>query len=118
MKVINGVILLATLALAGCIDRGKNGEPLDTTTSGTIKIAVDESLKPLVEAEIDTFEGIYQTAHIEAHYMSEAEAIDALLKDSVIMAITTRKLAEAEVKVLAVSALVPTQLALDRKSVV
>jgi len=117
MRIIHVAALFVILVFARCTDRGKNGQPLDTTTSGTIKIAVDESLKPLVEAEIDTFEGIYQAAHIEAYYMSEADAIDALLKDSVVMAVTTRKLLDAEVKVLEASALVPTQLPLAKDGV-
>lgn len=117
MKGIHVLSIVVVLFSWGCTDRDKNGQPLSTPTTGTVKIAVDESLKPLVEAEIDTFEGIYQYAHIEAYYMSEAEAIDALLKDSVSMVVTTRKLFEPEVKVLQALALQPTQLALAKDGI-
>lgn len=91
------------LMLAGvcaCTDRDKSGNPLDTTTSGSIKIAVDESLKPLIEAEINAFQGIYNDAHISATYTSETAAIEALLNDSVRLAIVTRRLTPDEQLVL------------------
>jgi phosphate transport system substrate-binding protein len=78
----------------------KVGKLLDTTTSGSIKIAVDESLKPLITAEVDAFQGIYKDAHIEAIYTSESEAIQLMLKDSVRLAIVTRKLTPDEQAVL------------------
>ncbi|GHN01309.1 phosphate ABC transporter substrate-binding protein [Cytophagales bacterium WSM2-2] len=90
MKVKLLIALGAILAFA-CTDKNKKGEILDTPTTGTIKIAVDESLKPLFEAEIDGFEGLYQAAHIKAIYTSEATAVEELLKDSVRLAIVTRK---------------------------
>jgi phosphate transport system substrate-binding protein len=102
--------LLATLLLVACTERDKKGKAVDTTTSGDLTIAVDESLRPFVEAEIDAFEAIYQNAHVQATYMSESEAVDALLKDSVRLAIVTRKLTKEEVDFLAVDNLTPNQL--------
>lgn len=94
------VALATALFLVGCRDRDKSGKLLDTTTSGSIKIAVDESLKPLITAEVDAFQGIYKDAHIEAIYTSESEAIQLMLKDSVRLAIVTRKLTPDEQAVL------------------
>jgi phosphate transport system substrate-binding protein len=90
-----GVLLLAS----ACSDR-KNGARPDTPTSGSIKIAVDEALKPLIEAELFVFSNLYKNAHIDAIYCSEEEAIDLLLKDSVRMSITARKLMPEEEAVL------------------
>lgn len=87
---------LASLLLAGCIDRDKDGRPLDTTTSGSIAIAVDESLSPLIEAELATFEALYKRADIEAQYLPEADAISALLNDSVRLAVVSRKFTAEE----------------------
>lgn len=92
--------LLAVLFTVSCTERDKSGKQLDTITSGTIKIAVDESLKPLIQAEIDAFEGIYRDAHIEATYISESEAINSMLLDSSRLAIVTRKLLPHEQAVL------------------
>ncbi len=84
-------IALASLAVS-CTERDKKGNVLDTPTSGSITISVDESLKPLLQAEVEGFEGTYQTAHIKPIYTSEQAAIEDLLKDSVRLAVVTRKL--------------------------
>jgi phosphate transport system substrate-binding protein len=87
---------LLLLIVFACSDRDKKGQLLDTPTSGTIKIAVDESLKPLLEAEVEGFQGTYQNAHITADYTSEQKAIEDLLKDSARLAVVTRRLAPFE----------------------
>ena len=108
-----GLVLLNS----ACTTHDKNGKVLDTATSGTIKIAVDESLKPLVEAEIDTFEGLYPTAHIEALYMSEEEAFDALVKDSVRMVFATRKLLDGENAILKKTFIEARQMAIAKDGI-
>ncbi len=100
MKLLVSFILPAVLFLTACKDRDKSGLVLDNTTSGSIKIAVDESLKPLIEAEVNAFEGVYKDAHIEAIYTSEADAINLMLMDSARLAIVTRKLTSDEQGVL------------------
>ena len=96
MKFLLNLSVVTVLLLTGCRDRDKSGNVLDNTTSGSIKIAVDESLKPLIQAEIDAFEGIYRDAHIEAIYTSESDAINLMLQDSVRLAIVTRRLTADE----------------------
>lgn len=96
----NKILFLLFLFAVGCKDRDKKGNDLDTPTTGEIKIAVDESLKPLFQAEIDGFEGIYQYAHIKPKYTSEKTAIEDLLNDSVRLAIVTRKLYPSEKQIL------------------
>lgn len=86
------IFLFAAIILSACADRDKKGQLLDSPTSGTIKIAVDESLKPLMQAEVDGFEGTYPDAHVKASYTSEEKAIHDLLIDSVRIAVVTRKL--------------------------
>lgn len=68
----------------------------DTPTSGVISIAVDQSFEPVIQQEIDVFEGIYTLAGIVPQYVSERDAINLLLKDSVRLAITTRPLTAEE----------------------
>src|SRR6478609_145947 len=96
MKHFHTILIIVLIVTAACGDKDKHGKPVDTPTYGAIKIAVDESLQPLVEAEIKTFQGIYRNAIIGAHYTSEAEAIDLLLKDSVRMIVITRMLSQGE----------------------
>lgn len=96
MKFLLSLSIAAVLFLTGCRDRDKSGNVLDNTTSGSIRIAVDESLRPLIQAEVEAFEGIYREAHIEAIYTSESNAINLMLQDSVRLAIVTRKLTADE----------------------
>src|SRR5687768_8782414 len=107
-----GMIALLTIALllSGCRDRDKQGRVLDSPTSGFIKVAVDESLKPLIEAEVATFEGLYERADIEALYYPEADAIDALMKDSVRVAVVTRRFTPEEKDYFKNIRITPTEL--------
>lgn len=73
-------------------------KPLDTTTSGEINISVDETFQPIIEAELEVMHSIYPKAKINAHYKSETDAINDLLKDSARVAVVTRELTEAELK--------------------
>ncbi len=98
------------ILLHGCVKRDKHGNILDNPTSGSIKIAVDESLRPLIEAEVDTFQGSYHNAFIHAVYTSEAEAMERLLKDSVRLAIVTRKLTDDEMQVFNQVKIIPAQV--------
>jgi phosphate transport system substrate-binding protein len=105
------------MVLSSCADRDKQGKVLDTPTAGSIKIAVDESLKPLIDAEIQAFEGIYRNAKIEVTYTSEGEAINAMMQDSARLAIVTRKLVDDEVKLLQRQTIVPYQLTVAKSGV-
>ena len=100
MRLLVKIGMVAAVLMAGCQDRDKSGKILDTPTSGSIIIAVDESLKPLIAAEIDAFEGIYRNANIDAIYTSESDAINLMLQDSARLAIVTRKITADEQAIL------------------
>ncbi len=102
--------LLLLLFITGCKERDKSGRILDTPTSGFIRIAIDESLRPLIDAEVSTFEALYQRADIESYYYPEAEAIDALMKDSVRLAVVTRKFTQEEKNYYRDIKITPTEL--------
>lgn len=98
------------LIVAGCRDRDKDGRVLDTPTSGFVKIAIDESLRPLMDAELSVFEALYKRADIEPLYYSEADAIDALMNDSVKVAVVTRRFTQAEKDYFKDIRITPTEL--------
>jgi len=104
------LLISVTLIISGCRQRDRDGNILDTPTSGTINIAVDESLRPLLDAEISTFEAIYQRANLNESYHAEADAIDALLNDSVRLAVVTRKFTEQEKQYFKNIKITPTEL--------
>jgi len=93
-------IYLASLALflmsyTGCKN---SGDYSDSPTYGKISISVDETFKPLVDSEIDTFKGIYNYTEFEVNYKTEADAFDDLMNDTIRLIIVPRKLNPEELK--------------------
>lgn len=74
----------------GCSDNKAGNEYSDTTTSGTISIAVDEAFMPLIQSQITAFQGTYTKAKIVAHYVSEKRAFEMLMHDSVRLVVSRR----------------------------
>jgi phosphate transport system substrate-binding protein len=93
------IIIFFMLALMiGCQHKPKNGRT-DTYTTGTAVIAVDESFRPIVEQEIQVFQGLYSSAKIIPKYITEVDAVNSLLKcKGLWLAITSRRLTPEEKK--------------------
>ena len=83
-------------ALVSCQEKSKDGKVLDTITTGSIRIMVDEGYQPVIASSIDVFDSIYRTAKIDARYVSEGEAIKALMDDSVQVVVVGRQLTREE----------------------
>jgi len=95
----NSLLLISlTVLLHACADKDKSGKVLDTVTTGEITIAVEEGYKPVIASCIDVFDSIYRKAKINALYVSEGEAVNALFRDSVQVVIIGRKLTEKELE--------------------
>lgn len=90
------LFLVVLITAWGCQQKGKSGQVLDTPTTGSIKIMVDDAYKPIVETSIDVFDSVYRRAKIEPIYLSEGEAVNALLRDSIQVIIITRQLTSDE----------------------
>ena len=86
--------MLLIFVLTSC--KEKKPQPTDTGTSGTIHISVDETFRPIIEAQISVFESSNPKAKIMAHYKSEAECWEDLLHDSTRMVIVTKKITQSE----------------------
>lgn len=110
--IISAVVFCISVSfiVSGCRDRDKEGRILDTPTSGFIKIAIDESLRPLMDAEVSVFEALYKRADIESLYFAEADAIDALMSDSVRLAVVTRRFTDEEKDYFKKIKITPTEL--------
>jgi len=95
---LRNLLILTTfsLFLFSCAERDKTGKVLDTITTGEIMIAVEEGYKPVIASCIDVFDSIYRTAKINPRYVSEGEAVNALIQDSVQVIIIGRKLTAKE----------------------
>jgi phosphate transport system substrate-binding protein len=93
---IAGIILVSALFLFSCGSGNSKKAPIDTPTSGTISIAVDEAFMPFMQSEITAFQGTYTKAKILAYYVSEKRAFELLMKDSVRLVVSNRSFSEAE----------------------
>jgi phosphate transport system substrate-binding protein len=82
--------------LLGCNNADNFPKGPDTKESGVIHISVDESFKPIIDAQIQVYEGSYPDAKIVAHYKPEAECLRDMGIDSIRMIITTRGLMDKE----------------------
>lgn len=96
MKNINLIIVLGIITtLMSCNNKKPAGES-DTLSSGTIKIAVDETFKPIIEEELQVFSAMNPEAKIIPIFCDEVEAINLLMKDSVRFVVSSRTLTPSE----------------------
>ena len=93
--VIKCLLVTGVLILPAC-SRFNRDPYADTPTSGIIKIAVDETFKPVAEAEVSVFAGIYRYSDITPLYHPESDCFLLLMDDSVRLAITARTLSPGE----------------------
>ncbi len=93
---MKNTIILAGLiiTLLACGNSNENKKTVDTPNR--IKIAVDESLRPVIEAEEMVFESLNDNKFIDFVYTSPGEAMQLMLLDSVKLAIVPRKATNAE----------------------
>lgn len=83
---------MAGFVLAGCQERHQ------TTTKGSIKVLVGESVFPLVQKEVTDFTRLYERASIEISPTTSREAIIQLLTGKVATIVVSRELNEEEKK--------------------
>lgn len=99
MKLIP-IFALALAALSCTSNTDKKLDNEDSPVRGTIKIAADESVKRIIDAEIQMYEMSYPAAKLNVIYMPENEAIRKMLNDEVRVAAVTRALTKAEMAAL------------------
>ncbi|MCZ2355297.1 MAG: substrate-binding domain-containing protein [Bacteroidia bacterium] len=94
---LHKLALLWLIFLLISCESGNNGtSETDTPTTGKIRIAVDESFKPVLDTQISTFEALYKYAKIEPIYTNESDAISKLMEDSVRLIVIPRTLTPEE----------------------
>jgi phosphate transport system substrate-binding protein len=100
MNRIYSWVCLVFIALSfGCNEsETSKGLPADTRTSGTIRISVDESFRPVMEEELKVFKASNPKANIIASFKPEVECLKDLSNDSIRMVFVTRGLTYKEVQ--------------------
>ncbi|RYU96996.1 PstS family phosphate ABC transporter substrate-binding protein [Emticicia agri] len=106
-------ILLITCALL-FFKCSKPDKP-DLPNDGEITIAADESLKPIVDAQVMAYNAHYPKAILHVKYMPEQKAMALLMQDSVDVAIGTREATDNEKAIFTSRkiAYLPAKMALD-----
>lgn len=81
------LLLICALLLTEC----SKPEKPDLPNDGEITIAADESLKPIIDAQVMAYNAHYPKAIIHVRYMPEQKAIALMMSDSVDIAVATRE---------------------------
>jgi phosphate transport system substrate-binding protein len=104
--------IIGFIIISGC---NSSDSPDDTPTTGKITISVDESFKPLIDSEIDTFEKIYTYSDVSVNYKPEADAFNDLFNGNIRLIIVARNLNKDELKIFEDWEIVPkvTKIAYD-----
>lgn len=113
------IIICALSVLGGCKKKPVSNDPQDhtTPTSGILNLASDECFQPIIEQEIAVFAAKYPDAKIKPVYTSEVHALNLFLKDSVRVAIVTRKLTPPELESMKQHQFIPNAVLIARDAV-
>jgi len=113
-------LVVGLLLLAGCNQNRSNGPDDDTPTSGRVRVSVDETFAPILKSQVDTFQKLYTSAHIEAAYKAEDYVTEDLMSDKARTVVLARQLTEAERAKLESQRLIPhtTKIATDGLAIV
>lgn len=84
---------LCFLVLTGCSSVKSH---TDTPTSGEINIGVDDSYRPVSDAEVTVFQSLYDKTKIHTRYVTEDSAFIDLQYDSARLIFSSRKLTTQE----------------------
>ena len=105
MKWNKWYLLVILFVFTGC-HQAKNNVPQSMLT-GEAVIAADESLLPMINAEIDVFHSLYNYSSIDCKFVSEYEAINFLLQEKTRLVILSRTFNQEETKYLQSKNLLP-----------
>jgi phosphate transport system substrate-binding protein len=106
-KLFNSIV--AILVINGC-GAPSVQTPQDSPTEGTITVAVDESFKPLMDAQFKTYAMLYPGTTINVKYVPEGDAYRLLAQDCVRFAVGTRELNANELDAFKKATITPTKI--------
>ena len=103
-------LFAALLGFASC-NGNKSNVPQDTLETGSIAISVDETYRPVIEAQLHVFDSSYPNAHITASYKPESQCIKDFLESKARLILVTRDLSAEELKYCRSAGFSPNSLA-------
>jgi phosphate transport system substrate-binding protein len=90
-----GLFCASALLFSSC--GGPSGKVhTDTPTSGVTKISADDSYKPMVDAEVQVYQSLYDKTSIHVKYEPEDSIFSDLMHDSVGLIVAGRQLSKQE----------------------
>jgi phosphate transport system substrate-binding protein len=90
------LLLILLLVFVACKEKQAKYVMADTPTTGSIKISVDETFRPVISEQLKVFMSIHPEAKITAEYKAEADCLRDLQNDSTRMIIISRALTTEE----------------------
>lgn len=94
-------MLIVILSSCGAENSSQGNTQTETTSTGNVTIAIDETLMPVFRQQLNVFDSSFPDAHIKPVYTTEQQCVSDLFNDSVKLIITTRELTEKEAKAFA-----------------
>ena len=91
--IVCSVLLILFSSFYACKNSEKKS---DTANTGSIAIACDENIKPIIEAQIDVFTSIYPRAQFSLKSSSEQEIFNSFMNDTTRLIIALRDLNKEE----------------------
>ena len=99
LRNLPALVFVLVIFLVSCKNSAQP-DTRDTTTTGKIRISVDETFRPVIDSQIKVFESQFPQAKIIVHYKPEADCLRDLNQDSIRMVIVTRGLTDKEERIL------------------
>ena len=91
-------LLLATSVFSSCEEKKprKDANRTDTTTSGAIQFASDDSFSPIIDEEVEMFNVSHPKATVTPIYTDETDAVKQLIDEKIFLAVTARNFTKNE----------------------
>ena len=91
-------LLLASSVLSSCVEKKprKDAGRTDTTTSGAIQFASDDSFSPIIDEEVEMFNISHPKATVTPIYTDETDAVKQLIDEKIYLAIAARNFTKNE----------------------
>src|SRR5687768_17741132 len=95
----NLILAFLVLSIVACSDSSKKDAVVQTRTSGTVKILVDESFSSIIADQVEVFNSDYKDARFNILESNENKIVPSFLNDSMGVIILSRRLRPDEEKI-------------------
>jgi phosphate transport system substrate-binding protein len=95
----NFILAFLILSIVACSDSSKKDAVVQTRTSGTVKILVDESFSSIIADQVEVFNSDYKDAKFTIFEGNENKIVPSFLNDSMGVIILSRRLRPDEEKI-------------------